>query len=130
MKAGILILLVFILAHLSVRADDHSAALEKLRKIPAAQGTVINWDQSKVPSLILTARGAFINNSKIPVPFDQVLKALADLPKEAWPCGRVIMYSPFPPGLTTDHQPLPSDVKKVEADLKAAGIQLDIGVSA
>jgi len=120
---------MFVLGLSSVRADDNSAALEKLRMIPSAQGNVVTWDQSKIPLLILTARGAFINHSKVPVPFDQVLKALADLPKEAWPCGRVILDYPFPPGLSTDHPPLPSDVKKVEDDLKAAGIQTDAGLS-
>lgn len=85
----------------------------------------------KSSSLVLTARGAFINNSKMPVPFDQVLKALADLLQKAWPNGRVIIFYPFPPGPSNPgDEPLPSEVKKVEADLKAAGIQVEPGASA
>jgi len=127
MKTGILIFLVFIMGSPSLRADDDSAALDKLRKIPPTPAN-INWDQFKKPiSLMLTARGAFINDSTTAIPFDQVLKALAHLPKESWPCGRVIIFYPFGPGLTAEARTLPADAKKVEAALKTAGIWVLMG---
>ena len=123
-------LVLFILAFISVRAEVDSAALERLRQIPPATA-IIDIDEDKLtPMLVLTARGAFINYSKTPVPCDQVLKALANLPKKVWLYGRVILYFPSPPGISLPgDRPLPADVKKVEADLKAAGIQLHCGTS-
>jgi hypothetical protein len=131
MKTGILILLVFILVLSSARADDNSAALEKLLQIPPAPANVSLSLPKKLTLLVVKAQGVFINDSNTPVPFDQVLEALAALPKEAWPYGRVILYFPSPPGLSNPgDQPNPADVKRVEADLKAAGIQTCAGASA
>jgi hypothetical protein len=120
MKLGFLILLVFISSLFSVRADSDSSALEKLRQIPPSS-TKVSFDSSKrAPVVVVKAQGVFIN-SKGPIPFDQVLRALADLPKEAWPYGRAITFFPSPPGI---HQPgdgpSPADAKRVEADLKRA----------
>ena len=125
MKNGSRILLMlFALCLFSLRADTNSSALEKLRQIPAAPANVAEMQSLKGPSLILTARGAFLNSSKTPIPFDQILNALASLPKEAWPYGRVIYYSRTPPGLTMDHAPSLQIMEKVESDLKEAKIQL------
>jgi len=115
-------LFLSILFFSTVRADDNSAALDKLRSIPAAPDNVVLDQSKKAPLVFLTVRGAFINNSKTPVPFDQVLKTLADLPKSAWPYGRAIVYFPFPPGLSIERAPDPRIARKVEADLKEAGI--------
>ena len=122
--------LLFVLGFSSVRADDNSVALEKLRKIPPAPARM-NEEPDRNPLIFLTARGAFINHSKTPVPFNQLLKVLADLPKEAWPYGRAITFFPFPPGINQPgDEPSPADVKKVEADLKAAEISFLPAISA
>jgi len=131
MKARIFVSLVlFILGLICVRADNDSIVMEKLRQIPPATA-IIDIDEDKLtPMLVLTARGALINHSKTPVPCDQVLRALANLPKKIWLYCRVILYFPSPPGISLPgDRPLPADVKKVEADLKAAGIQLHCGTS-
>jgi len=129
MKTRLLILLIFISGLFNVRADDNSDVLEKLRQIPQPTSAPIDDDKLK-PMLVLKAQGAFINDSKTPVPFDQVLKALAALPRKSWPFGRVVLYFPAPFGISSPQdQPNPAEVKRVEADLKAAGIQLEHGTS-
>jgi hypothetical protein len=130
MKTGVLILLVLIAGLFSVRADDDSAALEKLRKIPIPPA-LANIDEDKLtPVLVLTARGAFINDSKTPVSFHQVLKALAALPRKAWSYGRAILYYSSPYGNSNPGDwPNPADAKKVEVDLKAADVELIPGIS-
>jgi len=123
MKTGILILLVFILVLSGARANDNSAALEKLLQIPPAPFKVESLPPKSVPEVVVKAQGVFINNSKTPGPFDQVLEALALLPKQAWPYGRAIIFWRCPPGLSlSNEQPSPADSKRVEADLKRAQI--------
>ena len=121
MKIEILILLVFVAGLFSVRADDNSAALEKLRQIPPYSEKV-PFDGSKLPtSVIVTSRGVVINNSKSLVPYNQVLEALAQLPKQAWPYGRAIAFYPYVPGISRiGDQPSQADAERVEADLKRA----------
>ena len=128
MKTGILIFLVFIMGSPSLRADDDSAALDKLRKIPPTPAN-INWDQFKKPiSLMLTARGAFINDSTTAIPFDQVLIALAALPPKAWGHGRAILFSDSPCGICApgDHAPTDAIIKKVVDALKSADVKIEI----
>jgi hypothetical protein len=124
-------LILFIIGFSCVRADNDSDALEKLRKLPQAPADEYQIDEDKLtPLLVVKARGVFINESQTPVPFDQVLVALAALPQKAWPYGRVIEYFPGPFGITQPKdRPSVADVKKVEAKLKAAGIVLRFGTS-
>lgn len=113
-----------------VRADDKADALAKLDEIPVPLGTTGITPTKISPQLVVTSRGVLINDAKTPVPFDRVLEALANLPKEAWPNGRTIIYYPSPPGVHyREDEPKASDVKRVEADLKLAGIKLEYGVS-
>jgi hypothetical protein len=79
--------------------------------------------------LVLTADGARINNGAI-FPFDQVLNALAALPRKAWTQGRLILYYNFPPGISDGRKPSASTVKQVEEALKAADIKFIPGASA
>jgi hypothetical protein len=106
------------------RADPSD--LEKLRRIPPAD--LHHSGSDNIPYVVLTDKGAFINHSKDPVAFNQVLKALANLPKSAWPCGRLIEFHPSPSFglqsiLNAPKGPPESKVNEVEADLKAAGIK-------
>jgi hypothetical protein len=119
-----LILLFFVSAALQVQADANSDALQKLGSLPSAP-LVITMDQaSGSPSVILTDKGAFINKSKTPVPFDHVLSTLAALPKEAWPYGRVLFFSASPVGLPGASAPPKAVADKVELDLQKANIRL------
>jgi hypothetical protein len=115
-------LVLFILGLSGVRADDDSAALEKLSKIPSYSKKV-PWDGSKLPtSVIVTSRGVIITNAKSLVPYNQVLEALAQLPKAAWPYGRAIAFYASPPGKSQrEDQPAQAEAEGVEADLKRAG---------
>jgi hypothetical protein len=120
---------------LNARADPNSTALEKLRNIPLKTSDVKPIDSENLPMLILTEKGAFIFVSenfysidkvvkKTPLPFDQVLNALAALPINAWPQGRVILFYPKMPGqqlIGFGSPPAPA-VKQVEAALKTANI--------
>ncbi len=102
-------------------ADVDPDIQQKLAAIPNAP-LVITMDQvSGSPSVVLTERGALINDSKVPVSFDKLLAALADLPKTAWHFGRIVVISPPAPGTV----PAPKDVAdKVELDLQKANIRL------
>ena len=124
-------LILFILGFSSGQADNDSDALEKLRKLSPAPANVYQIGEDKLtPLLVVKARGVFINNSQTPVPFDQVLVALAALPKKAWPYGRVIEYSPGPIGQSSPgDSPRQKDVKQVESMLKQAGISLRLATS-
>jgi hypothetical protein len=128
----VLVLSLLNLGCFEIWADSNSAAIDKLHGIPPAVPNYFPQDDNnpKIPLLILTADGAFVNKAKTPIPFDKVLKALSDLPKDAWPYGRVILYYNSPPGLSDGRLPRASDVKQVEADLKAADIKLIFGASA
>ncbi len=101
--------------------------LEKLRSLPPADLSHPDlWD--KIPYIVLTEKGACINHSKVPVPFDRLLNALANLPKSAWPCGRLIEFHDSPNmGLQSikDEQkgPPASKAYEIETDLRAAGIE-------
>ena len=112
---------VFVASIVSLKADDQADALKKLNDLPSAP-MIITMDQAKgSPSLILTDKGAVINQAKAPIPFDQILGALAALPKDAWPFGRVVLYNPEPVGVGT---PPKSVADGVEADLQKAGIRV------
>lgn len=133
MKTLILFSLVSFLAvsATGVRADAISDAIAKLRAIPPADPKLeetMNLNDRTVPSVWLTARGACLNGSKERIPFDQILPALAALPRSAWGRGRFIIFLPFPPGISSPNDnPGPSEqvVKKVMEALKAAGIRMN-----
>jgi hypothetical protein len=111
-------------------ADADSTALAKLNQIPPATNYVPrDEDSPKLPVVIVTARGVSVNHGAF-VPFDQVLVVLAALPEKAWIHGRVIIYFPFPPGLSGDGDPPPQKVRLVKAKLDRAGIRLIGGASA
>jgi hypothetical protein len=130
MKAfGLAVLLNLIcLGAILGQTNSDSTFLEKLRSLPPADSSRTEL-LNKVPSVILTDKGAFINHAKDPIPYDQVLKALADLPKSAWPCGRLIIFFPFPPGTTTQRPPPAPKAKEVEDKLKAADLQMEPAMS-
>jgi hypothetical protein len=112
---------VFMASIVGLRADDQADAIKKLSDLPSAP-MIITMDQAKgSPSVVLTDKGAMINQAKAPIPFDQVLGALAALPKDVWPFGRVVLYNPEPVGLGT---PPKSVADGVEADLQKAGIRV------
>ena len=105
-----------------VSAEDAKAAVEQLRALPPGDAHHPElWKQ--IPSVILTDDGAYINHAKTPIPFDRVVIELAALPKTAWPCGRLIVFVPFPPG-ESDQKPPPQEAAdKIEAQLKEAGME-------
>ncbi len=125
-RLAVLCLALLSVCALTTFSRTDPSHLEKLRRIPPADFHHSGSD--KIPHVVLTDKGALINDSKIPVPFDGVLKALANLPKSAWPCGRLILFQPSPSGglqsiINAPKGPPQSKVNEVEADLKAAGIE-------
>jgi hypothetical protein len=133
MKASHLLLIVSLFAFTISRtfAGSDSAAIEKLHAIPPADPNFEKGPGSiNVPVLILTARGACLNYalSGKRIPFDQVLQALAALPKSAWGHGRCLMFFPYAPSVhySVDDPPPPdSVVKKVLDALKSADIKVN-----
>jgi len=109
--------------------------VENLSKIPepSGQDTGLGLNDGS-PVLVLTARGAFINEGndrdtlylspKPAIPFDQVLKALAALPRKAWPHGRHIWLWASD-ALDYPEWPRASDQEKVVADLKTAHVSFE-----
>jgi hypothetical protein len=119
---------------LAARADSNSDAIDKLSRIPPADPKwedTMNFSDPNAPSLILNQRGAFLNGSEKPIPFDQILTALATLPREAWGHGRFLIFVPFPPGIHSSEDVAPPDsvVKKVLAQLKTAGIRINRNIA-
>jgi hypothetical protein len=115
---------------LTANAESNSIAIAKLRGIPPADPkweNTNNLSDPSVPLLTLSERGAFLNGSHKPIPFDQVLSALAALPVKAWGHGRFLIFFPCPPGLHSpvDYAPPDFEVKKVLNALKAAGIKIN-----
>ncbi len=107
-----------------VWADANSDALRKLALLPAPP-MIITMDQaSSSPSVVMTAKGALVNKSQTPVPFDQVLIALAALPPAAWPNGRVVLFSSQPASASGNAAAYKSKVEKVESALQGANIRL------
>ena len=105
----------------ALSADPQADALKKLNDLPPPP-MIITMDQAKgSPSIVLIDKGALINGAKTPVAFDQVLAALAALPKDAWPFGRVALFNPEPVGVGTAPK-LVTD--GVQADLQKAGIRV------
>jgi hypothetical protein len=140
---GALTLITFLALSFSAFADDAAfadddAAIAKLRALPPGQFSQWQKDgnashDKQITTVVLTQRGAYIyyadypnmgDYSKPPIPFDHVLAALAALPKDAWPYGRLIVFYPFPPGLHSASEQMPSQLvaQKVEAELKVAGM--------
>jgi hypothetical protein len=112
-----------------------SGVLQRLRMIPASpQNLPADAARRPVPKVEVTARGAFIltepglDTTNInPVPFEDVLKQLSELPLSAWTLGRVIYYGP-PCGFTSESPPRPQDrdrLLRMEADFKLAGIRCE-----
>lgn len=103
-------------------ADANADALQKLAQLPSAP-MIITIDQAAgSPSVVLTDKGALINKSTAPVPFDQILSKLAALPASAWPYGRVLLYSSSgAAGYAAPPKPI---ADKVESDLQQANIRL------
>ncbi len=111
----------FVLGAASLRADPGSDAIKKLNDLPPAP-MIITMDQAKgSPSVVLVDKGAMVNGSKTPIAFDQVLPALAALPKDAWPFGRVVLFNPEPVGVGTAPK---SVTDSVQSDLQKAGIRV------
>jgi hypothetical protein len=100
--------------------EDEPRAMYRLKVLPQP-----DWSQpallAKIPSVILTAKGAYINGGATPLPFDAVISTLANYPESAWPCGRLIHFVPFQPGAPEQSAPS-ATVKKIMAKLKEAGI--------
>jgi hypothetical protein len=115
------LLLLSISTFTGVRADANSDALQKLAQVPNAPLVITQDQASGSPTVILTDKGALINKSTNPVPFDQVLIALAALPKDAWPWGRVVFYSGTP---AVGSAPSKDVADKVELDMEKANIRL------
>jgi hypothetical protein len=121
LSAAFLVTAFSTLGNIHLSADVDSDARQKLAELPNAP-MIITMDQvSGSPSVILTDKGALINDSKVPVAYEKLLQALADLPKAAWHFGRIVVISPAPAGVT----PAPKDVAdKAELDMEKANIRL------
>jgi hypothetical protein len=117
-------LLLFASSCIHLWADAKSDALQKLAQVSNPPMVITQDQASGSPSVVLTDKGVLINKSKTPVPFDQVLTALAALPQDAWPYGRVVFYSPAPAADSGAAAPPQAVVDQVEADLLKANIRL------
>ena len=118
------LLLLFISALVHLQADAASDTQQKLDAISNPPMVVTNDQAIVSPTVILTDKGAIINKSATPVPFDHVLAALAALPTGAWPYGRIVQYSPAPIGLPGATAPAKAVADKVEADMQNANIRV------
>jgi hypothetical protein len=121
---NIALFLSFALTAVNLWADANSDAIQKLSLLPGAPLVLTVDTSAGSPTVVLTDKGALINNSKTPVPFDQVLSTLADLPKEAWPAGRVVSVSTNPPADSGYGAAPKSAVDQVESDLQSANIRV------
>ena len=113
--------LFLVCAGLHSWADANEDAHQKLDQIPSAP-LVVTMDQAIAsPSVSLTDKGALIGKSTTPVPYDQVLSALAALPKSAWPYGKIVLFATSVGG---QGAPAKADADKVQLDLQMANIHL------
>jgi hypothetical protein len=103
-----------------LHAAGHAQAIAQLNKIPLP---LQQSDWSKVGQAPVTvtvkASGVFINNFARPVPFDQVLEALAALPRKTWGAGRYLLFWNSPPGIhRISDEPTPEESRQVADQLK------------
>jgi hypothetical protein len=107
-----------------VRADATGDAEKKLAEIDNPPLVITTDTAAGSPTVTVTDKGVWINQSKAPLPYDQVLVGLAALPKEAWPCGRVVYFSASPADPSQGAAPAKADADKIELDLQKQNFRL------
>lgn len=130
MKLPLILFLVTIAYPRAIKADDAPTAFFSLPPPkPALFSHVRTWETWRNPSLRIQDAGIFVNESLAPTQPEKLLEALAKLPAEAWPYGRIVAISAF--GLSAKSlEAQKTIVERVIVILKSADIETNLWPSA